>query len=317
MRKMLVPLAIALILIASFAAGVWYVQQPDKPRYREVRVDRGSIFVSILATGVVQPQNRVDIKPAVGGRVEDVLVREGHKVQRDQILVWMSSTERAALLDAARSLGKEELTKWEAFYRPTPISAPLPGTIIQRRVEPGQTFAAGDVILVMSDRLIIKAQVDETDLARVKLRQAAEIVLDAYSDDVLPAKVDQIAFEAKTVNNVTTYTVDVLPDKTPEHMRAGMTANVTFIVERRDGTLMIPSEALRKKEGKPVVLVRGPEGTVSESPVETGITDGKNIEIVSGLTEGQTILTEIFTLKQKSGIGANPFAEKPRSRPPR
>lgn len=312
MRRKLFFIAAAAALCALTVAGVWMYIQPTKPKFREVRVTRGSIFISISSVGTVQPQNRVDVKPAVGGRVEEVLVKEGTPVKKGQTLFWMSSIERAALLDAARSLGPEEYKQWETFYNKSEVVAPLDGTIIQRRVEPGQTFAASDIVMVMSDRLIVEAQVDETDLARVKVGQEAEIVLDAYSADVLAAKVDQIAYEAKTVNNVTTYTVDVLANHTPEHMRAGMTANVTFIIERRDGVLMLPNESLRRGEkGNTVVLVRNPDGKVAEVEVQTGLTDGKVTEISKGLQENQMVLTEIFTLKERSGLGENPFEQGP------
>ncbi|HTL12039.1 MAG TPA: efflux RND transporter periplasmic adaptor subunit, partial [Bdellovibrionota bacterium] len=189
--------------------------------YREIRVNRGRIQVTILATGTVQPENRLEIKPPVAGRVEDVLVREGAHVRKGQVLAWMSSTERAALLDAARAQGPEELKRWEADYKPTPILAPIDGTIILRNVESGQTFTNSDSVFVMSDRLTVKAQVDETDISQIKLRQKGRIVLDAYPDQEVPGDVDQIAYDAKTVNNVTTYDVDVLPERTPAFMRSG------------------------------------------------------------------------------------------------
>ena len=53
---------------------------------------------------------------------------------KGQILAWMSSTERAALMDAARSKGPEEVSRWEELYRPTPILAPIRGTVISRNI---------------------------------------------------------------------------------------------------------------------------------------------------------------------------------------
>ena len=106
----------------------------------------------------------------------------------------------------------------------------------------------------MSDRLTVKAQVDETDIAEIHLKQRAEIVLDAYPDRAIPARVDQIAYEAKTVNNVTTYIVDVLPDKTPSFMRSGMTANVTFLTADKKGVLLVPAQRASDQGGP----LRGP-----------------------------------------------------------
>lgn len=276
--------------------------------YKDVVIENGDLEVTILATGTVQPENRLEIKPPVPGRIEEVLTKEGQVVKRGDVLAWMSSTERAALLDAARSQGPKELKKWEKNYRATPILAPIDGTIILRNVEAGQTFTSSDPVFVMSDRLTVKAQVDETDIAQIKLGQKATITLDAYPKDKIRGKVDQIAFDAKTVNNVTTYDIDVLPETKPEYMRSGMTANVTFLVTAKEDILTVPNAALKTKDSKYSVMVKV-NGETQEKNVEVGISDGKRTEIVSGLTEGDTIvIAEIKPGKGKSSQGTNPFA---------
>ena len=283
--------------------------------YRESKIARGNIQVTILSTGTVQPENRLEIKPPVAGRVERVLVKEGQKVQKGQILAWMSSTERAAMLDAARASGEEEVKRWEEMYRPTPVLAPINGTIILRNVESGQTFTNTDSILVMSDRLTVKAQVDETDIAQIKLKQTADMALDAYPNEKISAKVDQIAFDAKTVNNVTTYVVDVLPDETPAFMRSGMTANVTFVVDTRSGVLVAPADAVKTQEGISTALVKGANGKPAEREVTLGLNDGKRVEVLSGLDEGETVLVAQLVMKERSKQGTNPLSPmgKPRT----
>lgn len=276
--------------------------------YREIKVERGDIATTILSTGTVQPENRLEIKPPIAGRVEEVLVKEGQDVHKGDILAWMSSTERAALIDAARSEGKAEVARWEKLYRPTPVIAPINGMIIARNVESGQTFAATDAIFVMSDRLTVKAQVDETDISQIKLKQEAEIVLDAYPDSEIPAVVDQIAYDAKTVNNVTTYTIDVLPKQTPDFMRSGMTANVTFFTEKRENVLVVPSDAIKVDGGSTVVLRPGPGRDPRHETVSTGVTDGKRTEITSGVKEGDIVLAPVYQLKDKTSSGSSPFS---------
>ncbi len=290
----------ALLLLGGYA--LWRKTAQDQPTYKEVQVQRGDLSLTVLTTGTVQPENRLEIKPPIAGRVDQVLIQEGEYVRKGTILVWMSSTERAALLDAARSQGPEEVKRWEDLYRPTPVIAPINGTVILRSVEAGQTFTNSESILVMSDRLTIKAQVDETDMAQVKLKQKAEIILDAYPGQSVPAVVDQIAFEAKNVNNVTTYVVDVLPLKTPDFMRSGMTANVSFKINERKGVLLLPVDCVTTQDGKRSVLKKNPNEAPSITAVETGLTDGKNIEILSGLTEGDTVLAidAIQQLKSRS-----------------
>lgn len=298
--------ALFLIVVLIFSGG-----DDKKITYQPAQVERGDLSKVILSTGVVQPKNRLDIKPPIAGRTELILVDEGDVVKKGQVLLWMSSTERAALLDAARARGPGELKRWEGFYKATPVMAPIDGTIILRNIEPGQTFTTADAVLTMSDRLTIQGQVDETDIAQVALKQPAKIILDAYPDSEIPGEVEKIAYDAKTVNNVTTYIVDVLPDEIPEFMRSGMTANLSFLSENKTGVLLVPTAAIKVRADHSFVLT--PATVIGVQPkeveIKTGISDGKRTEVVSGLAEGDKIL--VPQLKGKgtsSGGGSSPFS---------
>lgn len=294
-------------LLALGAAFLWRGREETGPVLREVAVERGDLAVTILTTGVVQPRNRLEIKPPIAGRVEEVLVREGQTVGKGQMLAWMSSTERAALLDAARAKGSDEVRRWEQLYRATPILAPIRGTVISRNVEPGQTFTSQDAIFVMSDRLTVKAQVDETDIAQIRLKQSAVVELDAYPGQPVPGVVEQIAYDAKTVSNVTTYEVDVLPERIPPFMRSGMTANVQFEVARVEGALLLPSNAvLRQDEGATVLVPDGKRPPI-EREIQAGLSDGRRVEVVAGLAEGDTVLAPELRAGVRSGGQGSPL----------
>ncbi len=304
---------VVLIIIGGlvFFASKWPGQKKEAPAFRPVQVVRGDLRLSVLATGVVQPENRLEIKPPIGGRTEEVLVEEGQSVQKGQVLAWLSSTERAALLDAARAKGPDELAHWQELYKPTPLIAPLDGIVIARNVEPGQTVTAQDAVLVMSDRLIVKASVDETDIGQIRLDQKARITLDAYPEKVIAASVHHIAYEAKTVNNVTTYQVDVLPDSSPDFVRSGMTANVTFLVAGRKDVLILPAEGISQADRRATGLRPDPSGKKEAIPQEVavGISDGKKVEILSGLKESDTVLVPMVRMPRSSGgAQTNPFS---------
>jgi membrane fusion protein, macrolide-specific efflux system len=286
-------LAVSVLLAATL--GVWFWRSAadnTEPPYRAARVQRGDIEVTVATTAAVQPRNRLEVKPPVTGRMEQIEVREGQSVRRGQLMAWMSSTERAALLDAASAKGPDELKRWEELYRATPIYAPLSGTVIVRNVEPGQTVAAQDAIFVLSDRLVLKAQVDETDIGQVRKGQKVYISWDSYPNETLSGVVDQIAHEAKNVNNVMSYAVYVVPERVPDFMRSGMTANVKFSVATRRNVLVVPTEAIRMQRRESQVLVPADDPKV-EPPTRTvkvGLSDGPRTEILDGLAEGDTVL---------------------------
>lgn len=305
-RKVLWSILAAVVLGVAFYT-LWVSSRKEgAPTYTEIRPQRGAISISITSTGTVKPKGRFEMKPPVPGRIESVLVREGQKVRRGQILAWLSSTERAALLDAARAVSSEEYKRFQEYYKPTPIVAPVSGTVILRNVEPGQTVASSDVLLVVSDRLQVVAQVDETDIARVEPGVHAKILLDAYPQQPVEARVSAIAFEAKTVNNVTTYDVEVTPKAQPAFMRSGMTANVTFILKKKEDVLTLPLAAIQFRKGSPFVFVKSLKDKPEEALVTIGDSDGSSAEITSGLDEAQIVLVpkmQVNTAKQ----GTNPF----------
>jgi len=277
---------------------------------REISPVFGSIRNFISTTGVVEPQNRLEIKPPISGRIEEILVREGEKVKVGDVLAWMSSTERAALLDTARSQGKEALDYWQGAYKPTPLIAPIEGEVIVRAVEPGQTVTSSDAVIVLSDRLIVKAHVDETDVGKVKLGQRAVISLDAYPQVKVEAKINHISYESEVVNNVTIYEVDVLPEKVPEVFRSGMSASVDIIEVSKENILLIPLEAVKQEKGESFVLLsQGRVRKPVEKRVTLGIFDEDNVEVISGLKPEDKIIikTRAYLLEEDSAPGGSPF----------
>jgi len=311
---------VLLIFIVAVGAGLaWYFtrQKTESGRLlRIVSVERGNIRKTILTTGLVQPYNRLEIKPPIGGRVEEILIAEGDTVRKGQVLTWMSSSERAVLLDAARARGPDVLKYWETLYKATPLIAPLDGVIIAKNVQPGQTVAQADAVLVMSDRLIVKAQVDETDIGEVKLKQPAEITLDAYPQNKIEGFVDHIAYEAKVLNNVTVYEVFVVIKNIPPFMRSGMTANVNFIVGEKENVLTLPTEAIRGEKGKNFVMLVNADGIKPiQKEVELGLSDGKKVEILSGLQEGDRVIIRASGARpERKQTGKNPFSSSPAPR---
>lgn len=309
-KKWIIKLIIFSVLSISIFIIAKKWKSPENVIREAVSV-YGSINTFISTTGTVEPQNRLEIKPPINGRIEEILVEEGQKVKVGQILAWMSSTERAALLDAARSKGEEEFAYWRDVYKATPLIAPINGEVIVRAVEHGQTVTYSDAIVVLSDRLIVKAQVDETDIGKVKPGQEAVISLDAYPQIKVQGVVDHVSYESEVVNNVTIYEVDVLPEKIPDVFRSGMSANVEIIEKSKENILLIPLEAVKTdKEGSFVFIECKGTKKLLKRKIEIGISDEKNAEVISGISLQDKLVIEgtKFSLPKKNNGGTNPFA---------
>ena len=302
---------IALILLAiGIAVFIKFRPKSNSAEaVKEISPVLGNISTVISTTGTVLPKNRLEIKPPVNGRVDSILVKEGEDVKTGQTLAWMSSTERAALLDAARGQGEEQLKYWQDAYKAIALLAPIDGEVIVATTQPGQTVATSDAVIVLSDHLIVRAQVDETDIGKIKLGQKAIITLDAYQSDKIKAEVEHIYYESKTVNNVTIYEVDLIPEEVPQFFRSGMNASVDFILAEKENILLIPVDAVYKEKGDRYVLIKQPNAKEPlKRNVKLGISDDKNIEVISGLGEQDKIISKAkkYSLP-KSNTGSNPF----------
>ncbi len=212
----------------------------------------------------------------------------------------------------------------------TVIRAPVDGVVLTRSVDPGQTVAASlsaPVLFVIAGDLAemkLEAAIDEADIGAVKEQQKARFTVDAWIDRTFEATITDIAFASTTADNVVSYKATLDVDNADLALRPGMTATVSVIVREANGVLTVPVEAFRWAPPAPVAssggfsltrlfMPRFPRGTgnankapaadgsrtlyrlVDGAPqavsVHTGASDGDRTEIVSGLDEGDRIIT--------------------------
>ncbi len=296
--------AISGALLVCLLIGTWIIwsRNANAPTYDYIRVERGPMRVTLRESAIVGPEHRLNVTPPIPGRIDTLNVANGQAVKQGQVLAWISSTERAALMDSARAAGGKEIAFWQDIYKPAPLIAPLDGHIISTAVVPGQVVVTAQTVFTMSDRLIVQANVDETDLSHVQLGQAVDITFDSFPDAHLTGKVHEIAYDATTVNNVTTYLVNIYLDHTPAYVRSGISANVYLLISDRPDVLHIPTDAITP-EGT-VLVVTGPGEDPTPRPISVGQTDGTWTEVLSGLNEGDWIARRTFaiTRAEKSGF---------------
>ena len=257
-------------VILLLAGGGWaaYKRNQTKKELKKledlspVKAARGVFIIKTQAIGIVEPENRVLVTPSVSGRAEEVLFREGDLMEKGQILAWISSSERTALLDSLKMKDStpEEKKMVEEAYNLTPVVSPINGMVIKRAVEPGQSVSAAREIAVISDRLIIKTYVDETDIGSVKEGQKAEFYLDAFPNDKHTGSVLAIARESVLKEGVTVYEVKILSSKTIPVLRSGMTADVRVITSVKSKTLFLPKKAITYKDGDAFVTMKTKKG---------------------------------------------------------
>lgn len=306
LKKLVIP-ALAAVLIGG---GWWYFSK-KKDGKEEVAYTSTAAFIKETAeyvetTGGVEPLNRVEIQPASGGRIEEILVEEGDKVSLGETLALMSSADRVAILDSARAMGEEQYEYWKEAYKPIKIISPIEGTVILKNIVEGQTVGGNTVLFAISDRLIVAVGVDESEIGRVKEGQRAEITLDAYPDSTVKGTVFQILDEGKNQSSVITYTVKIRPDKVPSFFKSQMTANIKIRVTEPKPSLFIPSRAVTlDASGATSVITALEKNEPVYRKVVTGLDDGELVQIRRGLEEGEAVYYKGRPYRPQTASGGN------------
>ncbi len=224
----------------------------------------------------------------------------------------------------------------------TTIKSPVNGTIIDRRVNIGQTVVsamnAPSLFLIAKDlrRMQVWASVNEADIGRLKIGTPVHFTVDAFPKDVFRGEVAQIRLNASMTQNVVTYTVVITADNADLKLLPYLTADVKFEVDLRDNALLVPNSALRYQPKPDQIDKQGPSpataaadgddseadadvvwGTVwvrqgdanlvSPVKVKVGLSDGSFTEIIGGpiATNVEVVLGENRT--EGSGEVVNPF----------
>ena len=212
------------------------------------------------------------------------------------------------------AIQKESVSKAQTNLGYAIITSPIDGIVLSKEVEEGQTVAAAmetPTLFIIAQDLTdmqVIADVDEDDIGGVKEGQRVTFTVDAFPDDLFEGKVTQVRQEATEESNVVTYEVVISAQNDDLKLKPGLTANVTIFTNERDGVLAVPSKALRFApnenllaegesitdcEGKDKVWMR--EGSNFKAvPVKIGVTNGTYTEIISGLKEGDAVLTDFI-----------------------
>ena len=194
---------------------------------------------------------------------------------------------------------KNELNKVQNQLEKAVIVAPFDGVIATVKVEEGDVlssvnYATTTIIeLIDPSRMELKTKVDEVDIPSVKLGQKAIIKLDALPDLKLEGTVTAISLLPSEEGGVVLYEVKIGFD-VPESsgLRGGMTATADIVTDERSNALLVPNRAIRQdSSGNPVVKIMVGDQT-QERAVVTGISDGLQTEIISGLNEGDRVVIE-------------------------
>jgi HlyD family secretion protein len=340
------------VLGSSQSAGQGTVQLaislPETPGIRpgmtgSAQVEAAGLLFQVKGNGTVQDTS-VQVKTQVAGKVAQLAVREGARVTAGDLLASLTNDQIALqVAQAANDLAVQQqnltnlinpetdpdgtiadlqrkiataqatLAQRQEDVASLQIKAPVSGTVSGLAVTVGDKVSANQQLMRVADygAMQIVIGVDELDIAKVQVGQSAQITLDALPGKRYRGKVTAIAPEGTVKNDIATFSVTVQIEE-PQGILAGMTASAEIVVAQKDGALLLPAQAVHSRSGQSFVSILK-DGRPQEVEVQTGIRTATEVEILSGLQEGQqVIVTQIRTQTQQGfpGLGgANRFGQ--------
>jgi HlyD family secretion protein len=182
------------------------------------------------------------------------------------------------------------------------IRAPIRGTVLSRDVEVGSPVSSilnlgANATPVMTlgdiDQVFVRGKVDEADIGRVRLGQAARIRVETFRDRVFSGRVTQISPMGVEKDNVTNFEVRVSIDNPGKELKANMTANAEIVLEEHAGVLIVPEAAIThdaQRNAYVNVVAPGTKTGRLKVAVKIGIGNGTKIEVLDGLKQGDKVI---------------------------
>jgi HlyD family secretion protein len=277
------------------AASIQYdkvnAEAPDLPMYKHT-YERN---LQMSKEGVVSQQSLDDAQQkylaAVNTRDKAV----------SQITVDSSKLRQAEAQVAQNQASLKQLEEQLSY---TTITSPMDGVILSRDVENGDAVSSilvlgstATLVMTVGDttQVYVQGKVDESDIGRVYLGQAARIKVESFKDKTFQGKVTKIAPLGVEKDNVTTFEVRVSIDNPGGELKTNMTANAEILLEEHKNVLTVPEQAvLYDKDRNASVEVPDPKQKNGRRKIDVkaGISNGTKTEVLTGLKSGDTVILQ-------------------------
>jgi HlyD family secretion protein len=229
---------------------------------------------------------------------QETLELEEHRTSLAEIALGDARAEKAARRASVEE-AENALRRMRRDVEKAIIRSPIGGVVVRRAVEVGTAVAdlqnGGTVVATLADdrRLHVLAEVDENDVASVRMGQSVEVRVDAFPEEALVGHVRKVSSAGRAEGSVSSFEVEIELVRDPR-ARVGMSADTRIQVGRHVDVLLVPNGAIDRDGDGPRVR-RGISGRSGEEwvRIEEGASDGFHTVIRTGLEEGDLVLLEV------------------------
>ncbi len=303
--------------------GGWGGREAAAIPVKGEKVTRGDMNAYIETYARLEAERRVSVLARTTGLVEELAAEEGDQVRQGQVMVRLNKDELSlnsrqaeeAFADAStnydriRALHEHSMVSQSEYETArlrldnaklaleeaqlnlayADIAAPIAGVVTQRLVEVGDLVRGNQEVFVIADLspLLVKIFAPEQRMYQLHPGQEATIAVEALPDTSFRGRIRMISPEVDPASGTIKVTLEVASRGV---LKPGMFATVRIITERRPQTLIVPKKALiLETDEDDVFLIE--DRKVRRVAVELGFVEGDQVEIVSGLSEGDQVVT--------------------------
>ncbi len=280
--------------------------------------------------GTLAFSRKEDIVTKASGDVLSVHLLNYETVTPNTVLLKLSEAdneEELASLENQRKAAEEAVEKAQKNLDNFNAVAPISGTVLTCALTPGDTVSDGTTVIVIADTttMLVTVDVDERSIGYVSV--GMPIDLTDWDGNTYVGEVTNVSLNGKMENGAATFPITIRVDNENGALKSNMTINYSFQASQAENCLIVPVQAVKNisdETGEPITVVfvelpERPENAVSVPeglsgvpteadgfyavPVEVGISDVYNVQILSGLNEGDTVFTSYMEQQEDSEYG--------------
>lgn len=289
-----------------------------------VEVARGDISAFFTGTATLEAEEETQVVAKVGGVVRQILVEEGDYVAASRVLAKLDDEKIAVQVERAhanlRNL-EEEYRRSEELFKGSMISArefqkakydyerqkaeydlasldlgytsiraPISGVIAERFIKVGNMVLTNQATFSVTgmDPLLAVLYVPERQLGKLRVGHSASLEVDAIHGESFAGRIDRISPVVDPSTGTVKVTVEVRDHAL--RLKPGMFARVNIVHDVHINTMLVPKDAIIAEDRESCVFVVR-DSTAYRMTVETGYVNSSHIEVLSGLAEGDTVVT--------------------------
>lgn len=246
----------------------------QKVAVKAEKLERRMLRTYVELNGSIAAKNSVQVYPLISGKVAGSKVNLGSSVKKGDILV---------LVDAS---GPGQ------YFQMSQVVAPISGSVVSIPPKNGLKVTSDTPLLTIGDlsELEIKTYLPEKYFSMLKKGQKAEVRVAAQPDEVFFATVQSIS----PVVDEASRTVETILklDRPDSRITAGMFSKIKLYLTEYENSLSVKEEAISERDGKRVIFTIGEEGKAQSHEVKEGISVDGRIQILSGVSEGELVITD-------------------------